>query len=211
MKKNKRSARREVKIIAAKNTHIPNTDQKVAHQSAPLLPRPRRLWLDVKLVSGIVVTVLGLLAAIVGILGPPWPTEPSFSPGFPSAGSPFDIPFTVTNKSALFRISNLTLVCKISFARTLLGDTFENISVNSTGINTLQPGQTSSYTCLFNRIMHLNRPPPFETKFAQAEISFASEYDSPWLFPRRIKVASDPFTLNSSTDPPQWTQGIPLQ
>ena len=180
-----------------------------AHQQSISWPQKHQHIL--RTVEWILGLPLALLVAIYTILGPPWPKEPTFFPSSPSFGSPFNVPYIVTNKSILFRISNLSIVCKIAYARTLQGDTIARVNVKSTEINNLQPGQTSSYTCLFNKMITLSRPPPYQTKYVQAEIRFASEYDSPWPFQPRIKIVSDPFTLNSATEPPQWIQGVPLK
>jgi hypothetical protein len=210
VKKNrpKKSRSRPVKTVAAQEIPAINISTAPHQQSISKLQKHRRFLRTVEWVLGL---PLAVIVAVYTIFGPPWPTEPSFVPLSPSFWSPFDIPYTVTNKSILFRVSAISITCKIASARTLLGDIIYNIDVRSTEINNLQPGQTSSYTCLLNKIIKLSRPHPYETKFVQAEISFASEYDSPWPFRRRIKVASNPFTLNSATEPPLWVQGVPLK
>jgi hypothetical protein len=55
------------------------------------------------------------VVAIYTFWGPPWPTEPSFDPGFPSFGLPLDVPFSVANKSAIFPISDLTILCGLEY------------------------------------------------------------------------------------------------
>jgi hypothetical protein len=62
--------------------------------------------------SFIVGPLLAVVVAIYTFWGPPWPTEPSFDPGFPSFGLPLDVPFSVANKSAIFPISDLTILLR---------------------------------------------------------------------------------------------------
>src|SRR5262245_39455893 len=61
--------------------------------------------------------VLTILVAIwtLSVWGPPWPTEPSFDPGFPTLSSPLDVPFSVANKSAISAINDLNVECGIEY------------------------------------------------------------------------------------------------
>jgi hypothetical protein len=95
-------------------------------------PKHRRLWLASKLVVGTVVTVLGLVATFVSLWGPLWPTAPLFSPGMPSSGSPFDVPFTVTNRSVIFFIRNLIIHCALNYIERN-GTKVENIGISMDG------------------------------------------------------------------------------
>ena len=65
--------------------------------------------------SFIVGPLLAVVVAIYTFWGPPWPTEPWFDPGFPSFGLPLDVPFSVANKSAIFPISDLTILCGLEY------------------------------------------------------------------------------------------------
>ena len=74
----------------------------------------RPTWIRVTeyLVGTLVVGTVGLVASVYQIQGgPPWPVGPVFVPGFPSAGNAFDVPFTVTNKSAFFSLRHLEILC----------------------------------------------------------------------------------------------------
>ena len=86
-------------------------------QEPPATPQTRmhrRLWLASKAAFGFAVVIIGIVGSVYTVVGPPWPTAPVFSPGPPSFGTAFDIPFTVENKSAGFGISNVKITCVVT-------------------------------------------------------------------------------------------------
>ena len=85
----------------------------------PQQPPPAAPWhagwtKAVAAVAGLVVIV----ATIIGIWGPLWPTAPTFYPETPSAESPLELSFKVKNRSALFPLRNLQIVCMLVSAPT---------------------------------------------------------------------------------------------
>jgi hypothetical protein len=75
------------------------------------LYRPQ-LWKLSRTVAALIVTTIGLVAAIVAIQGGPfWPTRPTFAPTYSSQENPLSVPFTVTNSSTLFGLDNLAIQC----------------------------------------------------------------------------------------------------
>src|ERR1043165_5852226 len=111
----------------------------------------RYWWSGAKAVVAVFVGILGLLATFVTLVGPVWPTGPDFSPGVPSSSSPWDIPFVVANKSALFPIRKLTITCYVISALTDTGIEFdEDKTMNSTEeIQTIAPLTQRPYECPF--------------------------------------------------------------
>jgi hypothetical protein len=154
---------------------------------------------------------LAVMLFVYGFWGPPWPTPPVFVPGYPSSGgpySPFDVPFTVTNKSALFPIKNLEIRCVLQPVR-LTTITIKDIAVGGLpNNNKLNPLQTGHYTCPFNQTFLLNFA---NDRIIEAHIIFETKYVTPfklWRWQSEVNPAD--FTLITSTIPPQWTPGVPL-
>ena len=81
----------------------------------PLAPRPKyfHVRLATKLIGVFALASIAFGVTTYAIWGPLWPIEPIFSPAPPSSAAPFDIPFTVENKSVLFSIEELSITCQI--------------------------------------------------------------------------------------------------
>jgi hypothetical protein len=172
---------------------------------------PSHLGSASKWAIGTGVALLGFIASVDQIWGPPWPTRPAFSPGVPS-GSPFDVPFKVENKSAFFEFSNLTISCELLRFRAE-GETGSVIQgtarIEARGTNRLAPLQSAPYTCPLRGIMRVGGSDAAD-KIIYAQVVFRSEYDAPLLW-GRLQAESAVFTLNTSTAPPQWNEGRPLK
>jgi hypothetical protein len=211
--KKKQAAKKQV-------THTESTPDTVALQNQPppgaektpiQPPEKRKIsWprFGGKFIGWILGTPLAVLVAIYTFWGPPWPTAPTFDPGFPSFGSPLDVPFNVTNKSAIFSITDLTILCGVE---DFLGT--GNIRLNNVGASeavkgqALRPLETKSYVCPLKKLILISPEPKIE----KATIGFVSTYRSPWPLGGTSKSISDRFTLNATTVPPQWMRGTPLQ
>jgi hypothetical protein len=156
--------------------------------------------------------VLAVVVAVYTFWGPPRPTEPSFDLGFPSLGSPLDVPFSVANKSALFAINDLTIECGMEYFQgknrlggpTILREVGSSLIVKG---QTLRALETRSYVCPLKKFIRIVPEPQIE----KATIGFVSTYNSRWPWAGTSKSISDRFTLNATTIPPQWTRGAPLQ
>jgi hypothetical protein len=184
-----------------------------AGRSSPVQPSAKttvsvqqRLRLISRWLLGTAIATIGFVGSIVGIWGPVWPTDPSFLPGLPSSGSPLDVPFTVTNKSALFRADQLEISCGLHAIKTRGGSSFVGFSIGASGSNALQAGESRPYTCPFSQVFQLR-----DDQISEAKIEFWGRYAS--VVPRRDgqTFSSGVFTLNSHTVPPQWTMGEPLK
>lgn len=152
--------------------------------------------------------LLGLGQAFVTFRGPFWPTEPTFLPGAPSLGSPMNVPFFVTNKSAVFSLDDLLITCG-PLVVVMTGKNVFNIGrIGAQGHNVLRPLETRPFTCRFNRVVSFPG-----AKVEEAHIQFTSAYKSPWPWEpnRRVVSTSSIFTLETATDPPQWMEGVPLK
>jgi hypothetical protein len=169
----------------------------------------RRLWTVAKAFAGFLVALFGLVGTAYGIWGPVWPTEPVFVPGPLSFGSSFAVPFVVSNKSVLFDLKAFSITCRVDAkwvnlaGKTLLdlGDA-EFVLKN---VNLLGAGATGSYTCPFGHALIW-----IPNSKLEAQLTFLSEYERPWLRDR-VHATSDVFTLNNDSVPPQWLAGRPLK
>jgi hypothetical protein len=175
-------------------------------------PKEHPRWIRVAkwIVGTVIVGSLGLVASVYQIWGgPPWPTAPAFAPGAPSFGSALDVPFIVTNKSVLFPIKKLHILCSAN--RIVVGPPnwqVRGISFSIPGFADLAPGQSRPYTCAFNSVVR--GPNGDKMGVLGAAITFNSEYDSSWWSGSRTKAESEMFTLETKTSPPQWVTGEPL-
>jgi hypothetical protein len=145
---------------------------------------------------------VAIVAAIIGLWGPLWPTAPAFLPETPSLESPLELSFKVKNRSALFALRNLQIVCMLVSARSQSNKSFAETGVTlSQPVGDLAPRQSEIYSCPLHVAVDLREG----DKIVRAKIDFISQYDSRWPWGGRSKSESDVFTL--STSPPQWLAG----
>ena len=185
-------------------------------QEPPIAPQARmhrRLWLATKAIFGFVVVSFGIVASIYGMWGPPWPTEPVFSPGPPSFGAAFDVPFRVENKSAFFWLSGLKLMCKVEGdipdQPSVTGIVFGPNFVTASGKNVIGPSTSVPYICPLRSAFRLGNRDAAEI-IRHSRVTFLSEYESRFLA-GRVKTEDGPFTLVETTIPPHWERGAPLK
>ncbi len=192
------------KASRVKSRALPESTKRFLRHRRPTLSRLKRHWRRVVLFPAF---VLSIAANVVEIWGPPWPTKPTFSPGFPSSGFPLDVPFIVTNKSGFFPIKNLRLECHVLKLITERNILFEHISFGDFGgRGRLEPTEPRPYVCRFSQFIRIGS----NDHITAATIGFVSEYDTPWPWGSRVLTASNVFTLNTKTNPPQWMPGVPL-
>jgi len=149
--------------------------------------------------------LLSLAANIVQIWGPPWPTDPMFFAGPYSFDAPFDALFIVQNRSVFFSIRRPQFFCIPLSVHT------EDGRLNLSGENALmgtgaQNGDIAAdSTAPFRFVLSQFHFPG--TRLKDAQIRLVIEYDSTIPFRGRVRVVSDPFTLDMKLVPPQWVKG----
>lgn len=193
----------------------------------PIAPtKPSKLW-RLRRIAQVVGGIVGAIVAVITFIrtvGPPWPTSPSFTPGAPSYGAAIDIPFTIENKSALFSINNLTIVCvvRVSFVGSPNGSPpqLNGVGVRASGLpaslasslKSMESGQMSSgsYRCPLRDTKVAFAGQNAADQIKSAQVSFHTEYDA--ALPWRSRVTSDdgPFTL-VTTVPQYWVKGLMLK
>lgn len=187
----------------------PKPKQKRSTQAPPQkpieLPEPKRLHLftRVKWAAIFVAGVLGLVASIVAIWGPVWPTKPSIDVGPPSSEGPFSVSFQVTNASVLFPLQHLTLLCGIYYIHTDHHQSMEGgFSLTAGGDNTLPPGESRPYKC--ESILNFGG-----ARIIGERITIRGTYDLPVF--GHFKFESAAFNWDSNSNPPRWVRGDPLK
>jgi hypothetical protein len=224
-----RSRGRKQKGKNRTRTEVPSSSEVPTARSktSSFLEQIRERWWfrSLRRIFGVLVILLGVIASIYGIWGPIWPTAPEFSPGAPSFSLALDVPFNVANKSSLFEIRNLTIECHVIFARLSVSHkSLRNVTIGIEGRpydskqpltrNNIKAGGVSSYVCPMSGgpIAGFGPTPEFpDDKLETATIEFLSEYDVRLPWRGRAQTSSGVFTLNPKTNPPQWTQGVPLR
>ena len=174
------------------------------------MPAHRRLWLVTKVLASFFVAVVGLAASVYAIWGPPWPTNPSFSPGPPSFGAAFDVPFQIENKSLLFGFSNLKISCKIAAIAKSQFFAFNGDAIFlARGPNDLSPLSSGPYVCPIRGSFKNGEKDGFDL-VQSAQVIFLSEYDRR-IFWGTSRAEDGPYTWMTTTLPPHWEKGKPLK
>ena len=152
---------------------------------------------------------VGALASIAAFIGPYWPTSPDISPGYPSTGSPMDVPFSLGNRSSVFAITGIKIMCYLDDIEITGNNHFSKFSIAVSGQeNIIEPNSSRPYICPFNQIFIL----PLDKQVINAKISLIISYNNRVFWPWKVPTApqSTDLTLDEKTKPSQWTLGRPL-
>jgi hypothetical protein len=194
-------------------------NQRISQPAIAQAQTHRRLSTASKSVIALLLGMATLISAGYEVFGPPWPISPVFSPGPPSFGAAFDIPFAVENRSAFFPIENLNIICVVTIS--LVGSSNGSPpQINHVGINvggtpkTLatalsQEPSVGTYRCPLRGVIGAGRLDVVD-QVKSAQISFHSEYDMRVPWHARTQSDDGPFTLVTTTVPPHWTRGNSL-
>jgi hypothetical protein len=128
-----------------------------------------------------------------------------------------DVPFVVSNNSAWFGLSNLTIKCRFMnlLAEGPTGARMEQApgvfsTIAARGVNHyLAPLASAAFTCPFRDIGMLDFVDAAD-QIKRVSIAFAPEYDSPFFLGRMTSI-SDTFSLNITSTPRRWVPGEPLK
>ena len=175
------------------------------HSLVRLRPKHLRARLAIKLIGVFALASVAWGASIYAIWGPLWPVEPTFSPTSPSSETPFDIPFTVENKSALFSIEELFITCRIISLNTKENKQVlhSHVTIPVTSIERLQ---SRRYVCPYNWILNSKGD-----TITEALIELHGEYRSSWPLFIKGTANSGLFSWNISPGLPHWSAGMPAQ
>ena len=150
-----------------------NTDSRSAYGSSKALEeRPtlsrRRWFLTIKWVIGgaitLFITLFGVIAGVVSIWGPPWPTGPTVHPTGLDSAKPLTVPFDIVNKSIFFSVHIRFIGCGFLNEFTVNPGTKIIPSLIGFGVDmTIPPDDQIPYGCNVN--LNLYQPTPFEMCF----------------------------------------------
>jgi hypothetical protein len=191
-----------------------STQSKRQLPAEPHIPPHRRLWLAAKVIGSFFVAVIGVIGSVYTVWGPSWPTIPIFSPGPPSYGAAFGVPFQVENKSALFGYFNLKISCKIEgMAKSQIGTGTvgfgENVTFAARGANNLSALSSGPFICPLRGYIKIGEKDAADL-MQSAQITFLSEYDrSLWWGTSHSE--DGPYTWITTTIPPHWEKGAALR
>lgn len=148
---------------------------------------------------GLVTSALG---ACIGALLPFWPTELEIAVGAPSLSSPFDVPFTIANRSSLFMITDLKISCEIVEAVTDKDAGLSNVALDVGTTNFILPREAPIYVCPLNRIVKM----PAGAPISRAAMRFRYSYNQSVLWSKTaMSRESKIFRLLTNISPPRWT------
>jgi hypothetical protein len=175
--------------------------QLKALEGRPTLLR-QRWFLTIKWIVGVPITLLGAVAAVLGIWGRPWPTGPEIDPTGLDLAKPLTVPFDFVNKSLLFPVHIRAVGCGFLNEFTIHPSTKITplLTMVSTDM-TIPPHSQIPYGCYVN--LNLYEPTPFE-------MCFVVVYEASWLeFWRNQNIVykTDTFFWQNG----HWTKGAKLK
>ncbi|MDA8247590.1 MAG: hypothetical protein M0Z28_00270 [Rhodospirillales bacterium] len=120
----------------------------------PIKPSGWHAWKLLKLICAIFIGGMGLSASIDQIWGPFWPTTPNIYPASNDPGSPFSLPFSISNKSILFSYTSVVADCLIDKVE-INGQTIISNSQIAFRMDDIQAGESSNFRCKIQTPAHL--------------------------------------------------------
>ena len=143
------------------------------------------------------ITAFGLVSAVSGVSGGPplWPAALVIEPGTPDQSKPFDVPFTISNRSIFFDAIDVQFACAMVEIVFENGRTVERSFVIGTGPTTIEARDTRPFRCLF----------PFESNgISSAKIRIEAAHKF-WPIPSwPISTSAGPFVWDTASKPSRW-------
>jgi hypothetical protein len=175
----------------------PNT--QAPRQPPPPPPTPSRSAIRHRLgaAAAFVVALVGLTASIDAIWGPIWPTVPDIHPGPPDPVSPFAVPFTIKNRSVVFKVWGASITCLIDSMTMKGNNTMTNASVGIADMVELEPAETRPFSCKISV--------PFNY-VEQAVMRIRVEYQINFICGCVLRHTIGPYSWNGRA----WSEGKPL-
>jgi hypothetical protein len=157
-------------------------------------------------IVGVLVSAIGIVAAIDGLFGPIWPTGPVFDLGYPVVYDPFTLAFTVTNPSIVFPIYDARIECVPQPVLTNKNWGFVGMGVVLQDHLYIGAPEQLQFSCPWKQVMS------GAGEVTYADIIFTGSYHRgfPFFF-REFSYTSDTFTWDSKVNPPRWTKGKPAE
>ena len=148
-------------------------------------------------VLGLAVTVFAVVSSISGLSGGPplWPAALDIEPGTPDQSKPFDVSFTVSNRSVLFDAIDIQFACAMVEIVLENGGTVERSIVIGTGPTTIEAGDTRPFRCSF----------PLEPDgITRAQIRIEAVHKFWPILNWPISTSAGPFFWDTASRPHRW-------
>ena len=148
-------------------------------------------------VLGLAVTVFAVVSSISGLSGGPplWPAALDIEPGTPDQSKPFDVSFTVSNRSVLFDAIDIQFACAMVEIVLENGGTVERSIVIGTGPTTIEAGDTRPFRCSF----------PLEPGgITRAQIRIEAVHKFWPILNWPISTSAGPFFWDTASRPHRW-------
>jgi hypothetical protein len=178
--------------------------QRVQRQAIQLeadgrVSRPLSFWVAI---AEFPFLVLSVASNIVTVWGPFWPTAPDIAPNYPSAGSPFEIPFKFENSSRIFDFHDVNVGCNINHVRINPGSLkFDNNILRRIQAVEVEAHSVKTFICPFDRAFHVAIPGAY---VSDATITFDYEYTWNWGVTTKRVQSKISYSLNTRVKPAQW-------
>lgn len=154
-----------------------------------------------KIVIGVPLALLSLVATLYSLWGPVWPTNPSTNATDVESPDPIAIPIQIKNASVLFPVYDLKITCGVDSLRTDQGGGLSQLGFETNSGDKLEPASSNLFFC----------QSPFvykDPKFVSAEIHLMMKY-SHHLFGFKWSGSHEegPFIWQASLKPNRWQKG----
>jgi hypothetical protein len=207
--KKRRGKRPKVSVqIATTKTSKPQENptkskkSQLHHQTWLRAIRAHPWWVAAwSLVAGLSL-IVGLLSGLDSILGGPiWPTDPDIHPAGSDPGSPFSLPFSVTNKSVIFPDKASRITCLLVNMETRGNNTFKNTEITVGPEKDIKPTETVNFSCGI-------AVPPNYVVSAQLQIRMKYRISIFGISVQQI-YTSNLFSWVRTSDGGRWIVGLP--
>jgi hypothetical protein len=160
------------------------------------MSKHRKWSLVVKSVAALAFTALGAIASFYQLAGgPPWPTTPEIDPGPPDNSQAFDVPFMISNRSAVFDDFVTAIYCVMADVELENGGKLRDVPIQASGQTIILHSSTRPFTCWFP-------VSPKNVKSATMWISIS--YKFRFLREWTPDAVAEPFTWDTRANPPRW-------
>lgn len=194
----RKSKRRAVVKATGRPAKLPPIPQQ---QSQPT--PPHRKWTQAAVwVASAVITAMGLVATIASIWGPIWPTYPDVRPAGSDPGSPFSLPFSITNRSIIFGHGAAKTTCIVIQMKTMEDATLTNVRLGIWLPKEIGPAESANVSCGI-------RVPPNDVISVEMEISLEYRVRLLGFDLWHTTYLSKPFSWVRTSDGGRWIEGLP--
>lgn len=188
---------------ARTSLQISKNQQSVTRQSLFQHLRGRFLLRIIKWIATFALATISLAACIYQLGGGPfWWTTPEVEPGPPDYSEPFNVPFTVHNRSTIFSIY-VHFYCILRNVTSQHGSTIVNVSTDNGVLTIIQPLSGPSFRCWF--------PINMNDKIISANIDIVAEYSHHLPWNENTFINAGPFHWDTRSNPARWLKGDIIQ